>query len=279
MEILRKILLYFNLLSLDVVLGAMAGMLFFSDLLEVKLPVIVYVLLGMAVWCIYTLDHLSDARIALGKPQSLRHQYHLRYFRVLFALVISCILIGTVMFFALADMEFLHINGIVLGSVTGVWMIFLKMTGKKFSWLKEISTALIYILGISLAPFASVDLDLVDKNSYFFIFIYFLAALVNLLILSYLDSEEDQKDGFGSILVLIPKAGLKNLITLLGVLGISMLVILAIILPSFYHVHSVILGLILGYHLILFFSKNHSKNQIRRKSESLFLLPFLLLLF
>ncbi|MCH6199685.1 hypothetical protein MMU07_08845 [Aquiflexum sp. LQ15W] len=270
---------YFNLLSLDVVFGAMAGMLFFSDLLEVKISEPVYILLGMAVWSIYTWDHLMDAQSALGKPQSPRHQFHQKYFRVLLPLVFSCILVGILLFFSLGEMEFIQTHGILLGTFTVVWMGFLKIAGTKLSWLKEISTALIYVLGVSLAPFASLDMELVDNFSYLFIFIYFLAALVNLLILSYLDAEVDQKDGFGSVLVLIPKTGLKNLILLLGMTGIGILLVLGVILPSFYHVHSVILGLIIGYHLILFFSKNQTKDQVRKKSEALFLLPFLLLLF
>jgi hypothetical protein len=279
MGIFRKILLYFNLLSLDVVLGAIAGMLFFSDLLDVKLPIIVYVLLGMAVWSIYTLDHLSDARSALGKPRSPRHQFHLKYFRVLFPLVICCVLIGGLVFFTLGEVKFIQNQGILLGSITAVWMVVLKIGGKKFSWLKEISTALIYVLGISIAPFASLDLELIDKKSFFFVFIYFLAALVNLLLLSYLDSEEDRINGFGSVLEIIPKSVLKNLISILGLVGISMLIIVAVIFPSFYHVHSVILILILGYHMILFFSLNQNNDQIRRKSEASFFIPFVLLLF
>jgi len=184
-----------------------------------------------------------------------------------------------VLLFFSEELKFLLTPGIVLGAVIVVWMGFLKIAGTKLSWLKEISTALIYVLGVSLAPFASLDMELVDNFSYLFTFIYFLAALVNLLILSYLDAEEDQKDGFGSVLVLIPKTGLKNLILLLGMTGIGILLVLGVILPSFYHVHSVILGLILGYHLILFFSKNQTKDQVRKKSEALFLLPFLLHLF
>lgn len=279
MGIIRNILYYFNLLSLDVVLGAMAGMLFFSDFLDVDIPASAYFLLGMAVWSIYTWDHLMDARSTSGNPQSPRHQFHQKYFRFLLPFVFSCILIGCVLLFFSEELQFLLTPGIVLGAVIVVWMGFLKITGTKVSWLKEISTALIYVLGISLAPFVSLDFDLVDQNFYIFAFIYFLAALVNLLMLSFLDAEEDQKDGFGSVLVLIPKACLKNLIFLLAMTGIGILVVLAIILPSFYHVHSVILGLILGYHLILFFSKNQTKDQVRRKSEALFLLPFLLLLF
>jgi 4-hydroxybenzoate polyprenyltransferase len=134
-------------------------------------------------------------------------------------------------------------------------------------------------LGISLAPFATVDFELIDITIYVFAFVYFLAALVNLLMLSYQDAEVDKKDGFGSVLVLIPKTGLKNLILVFGLTGIGILIVLAAISPSYYHVESVILGLIIGYHLILFFSKNQTKDQVRRKSEALFLLPFLLLLF
>lgn len=279
MEIFRKILLYLNLLSLDVVFGAMAGMVFFSDLLEVNIAGSVYFLLGLAVWSIYTLDHLMDARSAINKPQSPRHQLHQKYHWVLFLLVICCILIGAFLFFRLSEMEFIRTRGILLGVITVFWMGFLKIAGPKYSWLKEISTALIYVLGISLAPIAKVDFELIDITVYVFAFVYFLAALVNLLMLSYQDAEVDKNDGFGSVLVLIPKTALKNLIMVLGLTGIGVLVVFSAILPSYYHISSMILGLIIGYHLILFFSKNLSKDQIRRKSEALFLLPFMLLLF
>jgi len=279
MEIFRKILLYFNLLSLDVVLGSMGGMLFFTEFLEVKVSASVYFLLGMAVWSIYTLDHLLDARSTLGKPQTRRHQFHQKYFWILLPFVVSSILIGSVLVLSASELKFLQIPGIVLGTGIVVWMGFLKLAGPKLSWLKEISTAFIYVAGISLAPFASMDFELVDKNFFLFVFIYFLAALVNLLMLSYLDAVEDQKDGFGSVLVLISKNRLKKLIVTIGMFGIVLLVILVIFLPSFYHIHSVILVLIIGYHLILFFSQNQNKDQIRIKSEALFLLPFLLLLF
>jgi hypothetical protein len=279
MEILRKIFLFFNLLSLDVVFGAIAGMLFFSDLLEVEIPLSSFLLLGLAVWSIYTFDHLMDARTVKGKPQTPRHQIHQNYFWVLFPLAISSILVGFVLVFSNSELVFIIIPGIVLGFVTVGWMVFLKLAGQGVSWLKEISTALMYVAGISLAPFVKMEYEMIDKNVYFFVIIYFLAALVNLLMLSYMDSDEDKKDGFGSILVLISKSQLKKFIAALGGIGIGMLMILALILPSFYHIHSLILGFILGYHLILFFSKSQNKDQVRRKSEVLFLLPMLLLLF
>lgn len=279
MAILRKILFYFNLLSLDVVLGAMAGMLFFSDLLGVEIALSVYFLLGLAVWCIYTFDHLFDAWDVSGKPQTHRHQFHQKHFWVLLPLVIIATLVGSVLLYFSEELIFLHIPGMVLGFGTVAWIGFLKVVGQRVSWLKEISTALMYVSGISLAPFFSMEFELIDSNVYFFAFIYFLAALVNLLMLSYLDSEEDKKDGFGSVLVLISKRSLNKTIASLGLIGIVLLLLLTMISPSFYHVHSVILGLILGYHLILFFSKNLDKNQIRKKAEALFLLPFLLLLF
>jgi hypothetical protein len=53
----------------------MAGMKFFADLLEVNLSLLVYILLGMAVWCIYTLDHLWDAKSISGKASTKRHVF------------------------------------------------------------------------------------------------------------------------------------------------------------------------------------------------------------
>lgn len=52
---------YLNALSLDVVLGGVISGLFFAKLLEVTLPSQVLVELALAVWVIYTLDHLWDA--------------------------------------------------------------------------------------------------------------------------------------------------------------------------------------------------------------------------
>jgi hypothetical protein len=278
MAIIKKILIYFNLLSLDVVAGAMAGMLFFSKLLEVKTPFAVYILLGLTVWIIYTLDHLMDAKSTKGYPHLTRHQFHQHNFRILLIMTFISGIIGGLLFFTFDEMKFIRVEAMILGSVTVVWMGFLRWGRQRISWLKEISTALIYVLGISLVPFSSTEFELLDKNFFLFFVLYFIAAWVNLLILSYLDSDEDQKDGFGSILVLISKAQLKKSVLILGIIGIGLVIFLLVTLPSFYHIHSVIVGLILGYHLLLFLSKKQSNDQIRKKSEASFLLPVLLLL-
>ncbi|HEX8061295.1 MAG TPA: hypothetical protein VF473_10190, partial [Cyclobacteriaceae bacterium] len=51
----------FNLLSLDVALGAVISAAFLGRILNVHILPQGYVLLGIIVWLIYTADHLLDA--------------------------------------------------------------------------------------------------------------------------------------------------------------------------------------------------------------------------
>ena len=65
----------FSWLSIDVVFGAMASMYFFQELFHVQLEWPIFVLLGLAVWTIYILDHLLDARQSKGSSSSRRVFY------------------------------------------------------------------------------------------------------------------------------------------------------------------------------------------------------------
>ena len=95
MHLGKKILFYANILSLDVVAGALAGMLFFSDLLGVEVSGKAFVVLALAVWSIYTFDHLWDAKSTKNIPRSDRHYFHYRNFRpMVFAFVLAFFLLG-----------------------------------------------------------------------------------------------------------------------------------------------------------------------------------------
>src|SRR5690554_6802588 len=72
-----------QILSIDIVLGACAGMLFFDRLIGADLRMLLYVLLGLAVWCIYTFDHLLDAKQIKKTASTPRHAFHQKHFRTL----------------------------------------------------------------------------------------------------------------------------------------------------------------------------------------------------
>lgn len=277
MDTLKSIGHYSNLLSLDVVFGAMAGMLFFTDVLDVVLPFETYLILGMAVWSVYTLDHLWDAKRIVGKASSERHRFHQQNFWILsWALVINIVL-GLSTALISPNLGFILIPGLFLGFMMLLWMGILHFFGPKFSWLKEASTSVFYVLGISLAPFFKVFPSEFPFPFYVFLVGYFMLALVNLLILSFLDEKEDKSDGFNSILAYISKDQLEKIIMVLALLMAIVMALLLILLPSYFKIHATILLLLFLYHMLEFQKKDQT--QTRQKLEASFLLPLLLLLF
>jgi 4-hydroxybenzoate polyprenyltransferase len=278
MSKIKKILQVGNLLSLDVVLGAVAGMCFFVELLEATVPASAYLLLGMAVWSIYTLDHLWDAKSAAGKAHSRRHVFHQENFKKIATAWMLVVFTGLVLVAGLTELRFLLFRGLILGGMMVLWMSLIHIVGDPVSWLKEISTAAFYVIGIMLAPYLLMDQEEVPVFIPVFGADYFLVAWINLLILSYLDKESDRKDGFGSIVNVLSERKLRILVFSLAVLGIFFFFLQLLILGSFYHIFTGLLLVMLLIHVIVFLDPNQTKESARQKLEATFLIPIILLL-
>src|SRR5690606_11649255 len=117
---------YLQTLSIDIVLGACAGMLFFDRLIEAELNLIVYLLLGLAVWCIYTFDHLLDAR-QIGKHAStFRHAFHQEHFKVLSIFLGLIGSVGLILALNLLKINDILILGLGMGALILLIFILLK---------------------------------------------------------------------------------------------------------------------------------------------------------
>lgn len=268
-----------NLLSLDVALGACGGMYFFSHLLGLNLNWGFYFLMALAVWGIYTLDHLIDVRGLKKKAQTKRHVFHQRYFKSILVFLIAVVLIGFGIAFALEPMHDLLLPGLALALIIVFWMLLIRKLFPRAVWLKEISIALFYVIGIALVPFLKADKEWIHIAFYFLASGYVLVAWINLLILSYQDRDSDEKDGFASILTLLSKGQLEVLIIGICVFGGLYFVGLMLWLPSYFHIYSGILLVILLFHAIQFLTAGQNPESVRRRLELSFLLPFLLMLF
>ncbi|WP_291777528.1 hypothetical protein [Cecembia sp.] len=277
MNLFRNIWQYSNLLSLDVVVGAMAGMLFFSDVLGTSLSIDIYGLLGLAVWAVYTADHLMDARRAKNPAVSERHRYHQKNFNLLSIILILVSISGLLYVLIIDSLRFILIPGIALAVCMVIWMGSIQYLGIKLAWLKEFSTALFYVLGIALAPFFSIYPDGVSNYFYLFLFGYFLIALLNLFILSFIDEKVDMLDGFGSALSILNKSGLERLILVLASIGGFIFFIALFLLPSYFRMHTLILLVLIIFHVKEFYDQDIS--HIRKKLEASFLLPLVLIAF
>lgn len=81
-------------LSLDVVAGAACGGLLAEHAAQARMLPGWWVALLTAVWCIYTGDHLLDARRPSGEPAAYRHAFHRRHARALSAALGAAVVIG-----------------------------------------------------------------------------------------------------------------------------------------------------------------------------------------
>jgi hypothetical protein len=275
MKFFLRVWFFLSMLSIDVVLGAMAGMVFFSDLLEVNLPFILYLLLGLAVWSIYTLDHLLDAKKIKHNASSDRHHFHQRYSKQLGFFLGIVVVLGLGLSFNHKALDVIVWPALTLGALMAMVMGLIYFSGKKLSWLKELMTAGFYVLGIVLAPFFFLNAEKVTLYFYFFVLAYFILACLNLYILSFDDQEKDQRDGLGTVLQWISSLKLKRIILITFIFGVGLTLTLLVVVPSFYKIHAGILLLLMVFHIYEFYKDQNL--YLRQKLEASFLFPYLLL--
>ncbi|MBB6459733.1 UbiA prenyltransferase family protein [Flammeovirga kamogawensis] len=178
-------------LSLDVAIGAIFCCMFLAKINNTIIPTNVYFALGIAVWVIYTLDHLLDAHSIQHTAHTFRHAFHQRYKKTLSSLCALLILIGLVLtFFYVPKIIFYH--GVILGVLVGIYLLIINLQSLPFSTFKEFTVALIYSCGVALPVFSLSET--LTPQYYLFTFTFFILAAINLLEFALFDYESDTKD-------------------------------------------------------------------------------------
>lgn len=275
---INKVYIYLESLSVDIVLGACAGMLFFDRLIGADLNPVIYILLAMAVWCIYTFDHLLDARQIDKQASTFRHAFHQRYFKPLafFFVLVGTLGLGGALY--LFKISHLVTYGFCLGVLILLIFILLKIVPKNWVFLKEISISGLYVVGIMLAPYFQHDWGVIPPFFWLFGIAYVLVAWFNTVFLGILDQESDQKDGLYSFALAVGESRSRKFLFVL--MGIMLIYIVSLfwILDSFSYFHVSIILLIALIHSNAFLKTEEDRDVVRRKLDASFMLPFLLLL-
>ncbi|NHE59037.1 hypothetical protein G9Q97_19700 [Cyclobacterium sp. GBPx2] len=283
MSLIQKISLRFidkaNMLSLDVVAGACAGLFFFGDMMGLSLPLFLYILLGMAVWTIYTFDHLLDAKKIPQKALSRRHRYHQKHFNKLSLITAFISILGIVLALKWLSWDGLLGAGLLLITLIMIVIIGLRFAYVKLAVFKEAAIALLYVCGIVLVPFWQQDFGFESWNWLFYAAGYFALAWFNLVFLSYMDAALDKAQGHHSIMTVLGKKRTRQLLWGLVAFSLMYMLILFIILPSFYHRYTLIWGMMILIHAISFMEHPSNISSARRRLELSFSLPILLILF
>ncbi|MHA7131991.1 hypothetical protein [Algoriphagus namhaensis] len=277
MQFFEKLYSRISWLSLDVVLGGMAGMFFFEKLLQVFIPWEIYGLLALAIWSIYTLDHLLDAKnIPLGSTPD-RHQFHLQFKRELTAVLVLAITTGAGLSILIFQFNTAFWVALGLAGLILFVMLLIRRFVWTYGWLKEFSTSVFYLIGICWYPYYAAEPLDIRLPAILLTINYLGIAFLNLLMLSFLDEKKDQSQGFPSLVTLLSGPKLQKSLLFLNLLLVALSLAESILFSSIYRRFGLILLLMAGVHYITFYSPRLSETSKRRRMEISFTLPWLLI--
>ncbi|WP_341224615.1 hypothetical protein [uncultured Arcticibacterium sp.] len=275
---MKKILEYFNLLSLNVVLGAVLSSYMFWQLPDGSgtpdIPSLI--LLGLTTWIIYILDRLLDIKVYPENP-STRHKFHAEHQYNLSVLLVVLSIIAAVLCFFIPRTVFYYGCVLSVGLVMYFFVLnkFLKNT--KMQWLKEPTTAICYclaVIGIAYVQHSSINL-----SGWFLAFMFFIIASQNLLVFSYFESfskkaSDNTVDFFGQ----------KTTVRIIRILGFIVLFLAIFFFSNGWdYIHKAGLLLAIMSQILSFMPAKQAfflqQDRYRWVGDGVFILPIVMLLF
>ena len=261
----------FTWLSLDVTAGAIVFMYFLAQEFGVPVRWSEAAALGLAVWVIYSIDHLLDARVAI-EPISERREFHREHSKVLLLLTLLAVVSGT-WIVTLLSTEVI-ISGGILAMVAIGYLAVAQI--KKWSGFKEVQIAFGYVAGVSLVPL--VNLEIVEPWYWLTTGLLFLTALTNLILFSWYERKQDQSEGFTSLVLALGEKKISSILTLMFVLTLLGAIVLSQNVDSWRSVIFFLTAGVINFGLWKysnFFSQN---NRYRSVGDAVFLLPIIWLI-
>ncbi len=205
-----------NILSLDVVAGAIVSALFFTTIFSVDTPVYELIALALTVWIIYTTDHLADAKRIKHVASTERHRFHQQHFNTMLVILIVALLmdIGSILFINREVLRW----GVVLVGIMAAFLIVQQWV----PWIKELCIGSFYTCGVLLPSITFIQRSLSTAH-YLIILQFALVAISNLLLFSWLDRDTDRKDGLDSFLTMFGEKVTRACIWILTVIQLVLM--------------------------------------------------------
>jgi hypothetical protein len=216
----RAIQLYrlLNVLSLDVVAGALVCALFFARVFSVSITPYGLLALGLTVWIIYTADHLRDATRIRQPASTARHRFHQQHFNTLKIVIAGMVILDGV------TVTFIPIHVLGWGAALILAVSVYLVTHRFLKFLKELFIAVMYTCGILLPSLSVTHVEL-NATHYILILQFAILALVNLFMFSWFDRKLDQQDKQHSFVTLVGDRATRISIWLLIILEVSLTLI------------------------------------------------------
>ena len=183
-----KIIHFVQSLSLDITAGAVINSLFIARVFGVNLSIPVLMGLAIAIWLIYTVDHLMDARKTKGKADNPRHAFHQKH------QILLMIMAGLAFVAGLINTFYLPVRtvcfGGVLAGLSGVYFLYLQKP--KCAKGKALFAAFVYTAGVVAGPGSLVSG--LELGQLFPVLQIMLLAYANLLLISLYEIAMDKRD-------------------------------------------------------------------------------------
>lgn len=174
---------HFTALSLDIVAGAVGTCYAICQTSGLTPSTILYIVLGLSVWVIYTTDHLIDVKKTTEK--TFRHQFHREHFNLILILDVVAVIVLSVLLTQIG--KELILGGVVIsGALSAFRLLEIFAQWKTKSW----TTAIFYVLGLMLIPYI-----LGIATPFVHLMILLPVAILNTLFLQFLDASQAATDG------------------------------------------------------------------------------------
>lgn len=268
-------------LSLEVVAASVCSLAFAVEMLDAEVPDWWYIAFPLAVWVLYTTDHLIDAKMLNKIALNPRHRFHQLHFRKLAASV-GLVGIGVlVMVFSLAWLPLMMAGiGLLLLSLVHMAIVNFTPGGRSQLVQKELMVALIYTGGSWMGPL--VWTNDVPSVAVMAVMVSFLFTVwgEGMLIAAF-ELQMDAADGQTSIATRIGMSKLRPRLMVYFFVQLLLLVLFLLVITEISVPAVLILGLMNGILLgLVIFPKPFVRNGVYHLiGELIFFLPALLLLF
>jgi hypothetical protein len=210
-----------NLFQIDVVIGAVLSGMFAARVMQIAMPVVFWIVLGTAVWIVYTADHLVDAFRLKEQAHSQRHLFVYRHFRTLRTIAVVLLFLDLVLVVLFLGKTILMF-GIAVGSLSLFYFYTLHRIGsvKMLRIPKEPAVSLFYTAGVWGGPILFTAFPFEVYHLYLIV-IFGLLVLAGVFILSYYDVSVDRADQHPTFSVKFGIRQTQRIILVLCVLSIS----------------------------------------------------------
>lgn len=272
----KKAYRWVQAMSLDVVLGSGLLNLAIAKYYQVNLPLPVVVALMIAVWAIYTFDHLSDAKKINKVASTHRHRYHQQHYKLLKFLLLLAVFAGIAVAFLLPPVVVKW--GIICAVCVAAYFMLLKL---KFFWYKELFIALCYTIGVFLGPLC-LSWGILNLFQLLLIPQILLLALSNLVIFSCFDYQTDKQDGHYSLALHLGLSRTRKIAKGLVIIGLVLTAIMFFLAKLFItqEVQLFIFAMNLLLLILLLKEKSFQQNNLYRMiGDGIFFIPILFLLY